>query len=386
MKTKILKITLVLLVIVSTLNAQENKQVHLKMIKDINGEKTIVDTIIEGNEMGGYSFYPMYDEGKLNVDSILKDLQIVDKKGMKVINLTAKDLKVNSGEKVLLTVTADDENKDHVVVKMKDGKIWTESNDAITIIGDDSVKVVKEIIINSGDEDMIFKRKEGEKVIIKTKSDDTYTWTIDSTGVKVMEITEEFETDHSIDKKFNVYISSDDQVAVDAISKIVVKDGEADCKTIKLIIEDDEDGNVKVVDLQNDLEDVAENVKITKRITDDGHIFITAEISECELTNDEMEKAKDIGLDNKDNLQLNKFKIFPNPTDGLFNIEFDLDDKVKTLVQVYNEEGKMVYSDKVKNFDGIYSNEIDLSKEDNGLYFIQIIQGKKSITKKIIKR
>jgi len=78
--------------------------------------------------------------------------------------------------------------------------------------------------------------------------------------------------------------------------------------------------------------------------------------------------------------------LYPNPTEGVFNIEFEIENKENTILKVYNEKGKTVYNDKIKRFDGFYLKAIDITKEDSGVYFIKIIQGDKSITKKVLKK
>ncbi|MCD4698129.1 MAG: T9SS type A sorting domain-containing protein [Bacteroidales bacterium] len=48
------------------------------------------------------------------------------------------------------------------------------------------------------------------------------------------------------------------------------------------------------------------------------------------------------------------------------------------------EKEKEVYSETIKNFEGKYKGEIDISSEDSGTYFLKIEQGNKIGTRKII--
>lgn len=62
------------------------------------------------------------------------------------------------------------------------------------------------------------------------------------------------------------------------------------------------------------------------------------------------------------------FSIYPNPTDGLFNITFK--QNIKSLnVNVYNALGQQVFSKAYKNIATIAE---DFNSLDNGLYFIQL--------------
>ena len=46
-------------------------------------------------------------------------------------------------------------------------------------------------------------------------------------------------------------------------------------------------------------------------------------------------------------------------------------------------QGKTVYSEKVSDFSGVYSKNIDIIKYGEGVYFLQIVQGKKASLSKI---
>lgn len=73
----------------------------------------------------------------------------------------------------------------------------------------------------------------------------------------------------------------------------------------------------------------------------------------------------------------NGFSVYPNPADGNFNLKFDTEGK-KTIA-VINTMGQMV-----KQFD-YYGNQVDLTVDTKGLYFVRIQQGNTIATQKIIK-
>ncbi len=81
---------------------------------------------------------------------------------------------------------------------------------------------------------------------------------------------------------------------------------------------------------------------------------------------------------------LHELLYFPNPTDGKFTIKFDYEKKGDITVKVMDNNSKEIFSDKLKNFTGEYSKEIDLSGKSKGNYIVKIIAGDKSITKKIV--
>ncbi len=86
--------------------------------------------------------------------------------------------------------------------------------------------------------------------------------------------------------------------------------------------------------------------------------------------------------DNK--LELSSLNFYPNPSNGKFNLSFNLKEKGNTDITVLNMEGKKVYSEKLNDFTGAYDKEIDISKNPKGVYFVRVEQGQHSQLKKIV--
>lgn len=96
----------------------------------------------------------------------------------------------------------------------------------------------------------------------------------------------------------------------------------------------------------------------------------------------ELPEQPQLMIDNT--LELNDYQAFPNPTYGQFDLRFNAD-PVPTKVRVIDVNGKVVYNELINQFDGIYNNRINLSgKAAPGTLFVQIIQGPKVISKKIV--
>jgi len=83
-------------------------------------------------------------------------------------------------------------------------------------------------------------------------------------------------------------------------------------------------------------------------------------------------------------LKLDQISFYPNPNTGKFNLAFDLQDKGDTEIDVLNVEGKAVYHEKLKNFNGHYDHEIDISSQPKGVYFVKVAQGAHSYLKKMM--
>lgn len=82
------------------------------------------------------------------------------------------------------------------------------------------------------------------------------------------------------------------------------------------------------------------------------------------------------------NLKPTTINTFPNPTTGLVHIQLKEAETTETNIRVLNTLGQVVLEKKVEESTNI---EIDLSKEENGLYILHIINGDSQFTEKIIK-
>ena len=69
--------------------------------------------------------------------------------------------------------------------------------------------------------------------------------------------------------------------------------------------------------------------------------------------------------------------IFPNPTQGLFTIRTDAN---KIKVEIYSSLGKLVTSENI--ISGLQ--QIDLSKQKKGIYFVKLIHNRKIEQRKLI--
>jgi hypothetical protein len=76
------------------------------------------------------------------------------------------------------------------------------------------------------------------------------------------------------------------------------------------------------------------------------------------------------------------WKIFPNPTNDIITIQGYLDEK--TYIYLYNHLGKLIMTSKI-NFEGVISNQLDISHLSAGVYFIHLQDTKEKTIKKVVK-
>lgn len=93
---------------------------------------------------------------------------------------------------------------------------------------------------------------------------------------------------------------------------------------------------------------------------------------------------EDFAIEVENDLEVQNFDLFPNPTSGIVNFKFELEEKTITDVKIVDLQGKEVFSETVEDFNGSYKNSMDFSNLSEGIYLIQISQAGKSFIDKII--
>ena len=83
-------------------------------------------------------------------------------------------------------------------------------------------------------------------------------------------------------------------------------------------------------------------------------------------------------------LNSNKILVYPNPTQGILNIEFNNFDNRYSSLSIVNILGDEVYKEELDNKSIKYSNQLDLSEYSNGIYFVKFSSIENVITKKLI--
>ncbi len=75
--------------------------------------------------------------------------------------------------------------------------------------------------------------------------------------------------------------------------------------------------------------------------------------------------------------------VYPNPTGGLFQINYTSTEKANLHLVIINSLGQEVYSEQIFQFQGQYKKEIDISSHAKGIYAIQVSNGKVRQVKKL---
>ena len=78
------------------------------------------------------------------------------------------------------------------------------------------------------------------------------------------------------------------------------------------------------------------------------------------------------------------FSVMPNPNHGVFDVSISSIDKSDIKLNIYNTEGKIVFSEMIQTQQQDISKRINLENLSKGIYFLKIQQGNKSKTQKIL--
>lgn len=92
-----------------------------------------------------------------------------------------------------------------------------------------------------------------------------------------------------------------------------------------------------------------------------------------------------LSVDTEVKLNPEKFNVFPNPSNGTFDLAFELSTKGNTLIKVLDAAGRTIYSEELPDFSGSYRKQIDLPS-GRGSYLLQVKQDDKWMHKKVVVR
>lgn len=86
-----------------------------------------------------------------------------------------------------------------------------------------------------------------------------------------------------------------------------------------------------------------------------------------------------------DEIKLLKASVYPNPTNGIVNVSYNLENPSKITLKLTNIQGQTIQESTTDKLGGSHMDSIDLSSLSNGMYFIVISTTKDTYTSKVIK-
>ena len=320
---------------------ERTKIITLKIVEDENGTVTKTDTIFvtEGDEPSNQFLY--WNDDK-NLQYELSKLDSMN------FNFKFDCNSLDSLEKSMIWINADMKGIEEEMGKLR--SYGFEVSDSLCCNGMKQIRIINDC----GSKDSIVEKNikimkcDGGKVICVAKPDTT----IKMDGQRIIVTTDINEE------------TGEQTKTVTVTSEVDTENGEE--KTVTIIVDGEEEKTWTS-------EDGKKVIIIKTNITINGPDDASAE------------ELKNAGIKEKNGeLLTNDLKFAPNPSNGKFNLSFTLQEQKKVTINIYNLKGNRVYSETLKDFGGTYNNEIDISENETGTYFIQIIQGSSDIIKKII--
>lgn len=141
--------------------------------------------------------------------------------------------------------------------------------------------------------------------------------------------------------------------------------------------------------LQEEIQRIMERVE---RMRENGADVITKEVTVViELDDISPEEAERINANSSEKVRIENdlavedFNYYPNPNQGVFDLSFTVPETGDTDIAIFDQNGSKIYSEKLMGLTGSYNNQIDISDQARGTYFMQISQNGKTYSKKIVK-
>ena len=78
------------------------------------------------------------------------------------------------------------------------------------------------------------------------------------------------------------------------------------------------------------------------------------------------------------------FNIYPNPNNGTFNLNLEVDINNKVLIQLFDVRGRLVSAKKYATTKTSFSEKITFENTSSGLYLLKVINGKKQTIQKLL--
>ncbi|PLX15261.1 MAG: hypothetical protein C0597_09060 [Marinilabiliales bacterium] len=162
----------------------------------------------------------------------------------------------------------------------------------------------------------------------------------------------------------------------------------SDAVTVSATITDEEvtDASNLTVKLYYGSSEGSEDTEVTFAVTSTDNVFegtipasatdvyykITASDGSVTSTATGNYSITSTGIGNPDGIV--SMNIFPNPNNGLFTLEMNTSKAGAFNVEIINIQGQVVYAKEIQQ-DGFYKDQIDISKEASGIYYIRINDG-----------
>ena len=247
-------------------------------------------------------------------------------------------------------------------------KAGLKEGDVIYKIGKNEISDMDALIADlsdnePGDKVKVFFKRDGknmkEKVVLSDRAENTFNRVINDFDEEVIEYP-------NLSKRENVKViqlnEKDLQKLIDGQElDITITDKDGVKKTDQLLIQLEEGATINCPQF---------NILITD---------LTQVEAEEVNKNDDLVDFNEMGK-----LKVINLSIFPNPNEGLFELNFSLEKDQPVTIRIVGVDGREAYSETIADFGGQYQGKIDLTNKSVGVYVLQILQGSNMLSRKIV--
>lgn len=85
-------------------------------------------------------------------------------------------------------------------------------------------------------------------------------------------------------------------------------------------------------------------------------------------------------------ISISAVKVYPNPSNDIFNLTFNIEKAGKGYIEVTDVNGKPVYRKTINDFTGTYNGQIDLGRFPAGTYFIAVVADGAKVVSTVVKK
>ncbi len=184
-------------------------------------------------------------------------------------------------------------------------------------------------------------------------------------------------------------LAGEDSVIVKTIN-VQVKDG--DCKNQFIVIGDDgenirieKDGELVFINKEDCIKTISSDIDMIQEENGEKVIVLQTRIVLEDISDSESKNLKSQGIKTSSKApEFDYIKFYPNPSKEDINIQFKLAKQGDIKVRISNMLGQEIFQEDLKDYNGEYMRTVNLKQYGEGTYIMQIIQGKRVITRKII--
>jgi hypothetical protein len=331
----------------SGVNGEDPEMKQYEVIRMMNGEMTVFDTLIP--KSSDYS-----------ADDYLSDLGFSEDKNVSIINLLDHFNEIEMtdmhhgdahGEHKMMFIEMDE--KAHEDIEM-------DENGNMVIIKMDGEEI-HEIKENGEGNEVII-----EKRVIKTSDGENEEMTIDIDVEGIVE-----------------------GLNVDSLIKVAMNDdGEANVVMHKVLICDDSlkgmDGSIMEFHEMD-----VDGAHYHKEIGGDNHHMKVAVWGDEEdftlliVSDPNVNGGVRKGIEVED-VESSKFKLYPNPTSTTSQIQLNFDEKATTTIHITDMKGRTVAKMDLGSVKGQLNHDINVSKWSKGVYIVQVEHGNEKMIERLI--